>query len=865
MAGKMVTVVGEDPATMLVMAGSGGGGEEKSGEGSDSVGGEAGGDIEEEDDGIVIDMEGISGAAGVAAREVLVDDPLFPSNPMDIKVDGEKTLRDKIEPLNDFWRTRADGSHAAAQRRLFELMPELRQGAFVVDSPDPITPSDSVPHDSADVLNHKRLIVELKKAGPLRFYRSTDSKSSPSEKAEVRNLGRGILERWSREQRVFLQVPPSGMSHDCMVDLALGCPRIFDLRFSFKNLGLGYLDKLVSLYPQISVSFQIIFSHLAQHILTKNDKFYREAYVLRQVSTILAGRAGGADRLSSEETELVGFFVRKFCRGESFSTDEMKKMEDFDKKIYGAEDASIAETERWQRPLRMLAPSLALVDRFSDTKKVKEFIDARLSLLLPTKKGLSCKNLVKERKAELPKLRKVVQEDFITLDLIAFARAHGVYEQYKDIFEAIAWYRQLQFFIDFHLAPDAPNRLVTPLLQLISSVFEKKNRKVIDGREQRVSDEDLQGITVSSFGCGTKLFEKILLGMRPLEIKRIDAVDKHEIVGEQNAWDKIEEVGPKFRAVSVPVPSVPEGEKSPEFIERTLGVLPAADVVIAADSLHETSDPRANLIKLFRDKAKDGKYLYVSDPVHCVAGDAHTTETLGLYDNTNFLASMLALEGFLEILSYLSAIGAEVVDKKVVFPNAGYGDGFARLEFVLRKLPAEKIPYNIPVGRDAKKGIFLDFDEEIFEIFPLNLIPEDQRRRVLGFIGPGFSQENSLRRIEFADVRSFVIARVLNLGDVPVTNTGEKIRGAIRGAFGFPGARGSFRGHPGVKKYLIENRCFPYPVEELLRVAGEQNDELRTRNRMAADVIALRNLLVQYFEIDITYALRKTSGWEYFV
>ena len=706
------------------------------------------------------------------------------ANPLDIVIDG-KTLRERFTILDNFWKNCLPPSHTAAQLRLVRLLPELGEGG-----------------SESDPFNPKNVIEDLRAINPIVFYSSTkpEGECTTVEAEAFNKLAENILNRWRREDRLFLKVPPfRHMTTPTITDLALRCPRTincnFDISPGLGTVDLGDSDRMAA----VALRRQAIFSHLSQHALSikdteKYEPLHREAYMLAQAATLAGDQSG----------------------------------------------YTIAQPGRKEG---MFAPSLAFVDRFKDDKeKAKSFINARLALLLPTRKGAADQSLVTEERTEdghyRVKFKDVVQEDFITLDLISFAKEVGVWEEYKDVFDALYYYRQRQFIVDdFHLASttkDKDRMLLMDLLKLVTA-----------------ENGGCQKPSLASFGCGQGLFEKLLMAHG--DVDSVIAVDKHP-----GKRAKIERAGPKFKIIFVPERYQKKDSKA--FMRTTLGCLSPANIVVAADSLHETDNPKAYFIEIFKEEVRPRDYLYVSDPVHCTAVEDLTSDVLNRFDGTPYLSSMISLEDYLDILAYLRAVGGEVVARTIV--PFGYGDTFIRISLVIKKLPKEQIPYYIPQGPEINKQKPIVVDEDIFEVFPFNLISQDQRDTVLNFTGRGFATSLS-RPILFSEVRAFVISRLLKFLP-PVGASG--IRRNTKDSVDWEVSRyKSFRSHPGVKKYLREKKCYPYPIDDLLRFSGDPEDELRTRNRIAADVIALRGLLRDVAQTDISGKLRELPSWELFV
>jgi len=503
------------------------------------------------------------------------------------------------------------------------------------------------------------------------------------------------------------------------------------------------------------------------------------------------------------------------------------------------------------------APSLLLFPPGTDPSIIDSYIKCNLSLIFPDNGREDRESFGTEPSA------CCVQEDFITMDLMILADRFGLFENpkykkdYRELFNALGLYRKMQYVKHYHSDAEAsrdPDKTRVPLLNFVQRLFEKRQGKPI---------------TVSSLGHGDGVLERLMMESGSIGIltavdidpnARFDQTDvrqkyngnyRETIVGvsdklERNSatgsMDSVTGTGSIYR-------------ESPDVRRRVMDSLQEADVVVAADVLHETSDPYAYIRGLW-DKVAPGGYLYIVDPIHCEAVDEVTKMSVNNYDRTKWAASMLPLEDHFNMIGGLKMMGAIIKNISVVPGTyAGYNDSYSRVTIVLKKpaiLPRKPgeyrgVDYDMPYERSLE-----DWDkelqrvEDIFEVWPLSTITSaTQRQRLLETLNnnvrnctvgdlkaPGFGIDPATGRfsMKYKDVKKEVIKWL-----IPVHEVYGYI---VQHGWHREPRRGQCKAY---ERYVVA--AMPYPLEKIRRSFGEIPPEILSKNHLAGEVRALESLL----------------------
>ncbi|PIZ75479.1 hypothetical protein COY05_03905 [Candidatus Peregrinibacteria bacterium CG_4_10_14_0_2_um_filter_38_24] len=481
-------------------------------------------------------------------------------------------------------------------------------------------------------------------------------------------------------------------------------------------------------------------------------------------------------------------------------------------------------------------PSGALFSksRGGDQMDARVFIKVMLSLLLPDKAQEGA-----ELFDEKGDLHDVVQEEFVLIDLMGLAEKMEIYEEFEEVFAAIFKLRHRNFTNRFHLSSSFGTNKGRRRMSLLDLINIKK-------------EYSRKPVKVFSLGHGDGFLEKELLKLREegedgeALVSEVTGVDLH-------SGDDLEAVETDSFGGNGKLVKVARGEnKDKDRIQRVFDQLEGqADIGVAADSLHETENPFAYMMKMY-DKIKPGGFLYVTDPIHCEATDKMTRVDLNSFDNTRHPSSMLSLEQYFEIIGYLTMKGAKIYDISITPGTyAGYNDTFWRVILSIRKpdleatdlVKRDSAPYRLPIENIDWNGD-VDSNEDIFKIWPFSCVREEDREKVLSKMGGNFG--------------------------VDKTGEGGNKKKITFGKAKFEAIRLLAGGDEGRANALVHEKS-PYGsvLEKLfahLR-GGDENDKFIDRalenfNHFAGEVFAIISLLKTECGIDISQKICEVPGWE---
>lgn len=609
------------------------------------------------------------------------------------------------------------------------------------------------------------------------FYSSLEPEVDEGESSQLlkQSLRRGIYNEWRQSRDILTRPDLQHVASYCTnLDLALNCPRVLSGVEGLKALGTWGVTNFDAVEALRYQTMFCLASHRAFKMPPKKGQgYHRQAYMLAQIAAVIGGEVG-------------------------------------------------AYAEIPPRNVSLPAPSLALDLDDCTKEEMRSFIDARISLLLPDR-GV---NLILTAAGD--SARRVVQESMVSSDIIALSKKVGLYDEYKAIFDALFYLRQVQFFETFHFHPETPDTRRWSLADVFKNYFERNSKLP----------------AVGSFGSGKNcLMEQEIMRRGWAEYAR--AVDKDDgTTGDTEA--AFSGGGVDFKSYGIKGMNLEDKKIADELREKVLNNLGGSDVIVAADSLHETDHPRQYLADLYLKALNDGGYLYVSDPIHCVAVDGVTQITLNHFDNTRHPSSMLSLEDYLEVIWYLKIKGAIVESISVVpSPFAGYGDEYWRLNFTLHKpISGTTLDYEIPGESIEKSKDVLTSDEQIFKIWPFSLINEDERGVLLQVIG---KEKWKDKGVALRDVRAWVI-RELTLAD-----EFQEIKGDLKRV---------------LQRRRKKHEPFP-SANDLLKKVGLKDPRMVCRNRAAAQAMLLTNLFEgneDLMTVDLRGLIRKnTPGWKFFL
>jgi hypothetical protein len=491
-------------------------------------------------------------------------------------------------------------------------------------------------------------------------------------------------------------------------------------------------------------------------------------------------------------------------------------------------------------------PAIAL--RFFEEKesreRVDEYIRANLSLILPNKEG--GRKFIDETNDDM---RLMTNEDMILMNLMVLAEESGLYEKYKDIFRAIYYYRRLQNVRGFQWDPRKitldPDPACVPLKDLVEG-YRKEHGKAP---------------TVLSFGYGDGMLEGFLLSRKaedqsPL-VEQITGVeidinrefgDGPTVICEGRMVKII--FGVKDRIIR----QDRYWHEDPALMDEIMEYLSKADIVIANDSLHETSRPLHYAVSLYEKVNPEG-YFYFTEPDHSEAIDAVTHVSQHPYDRTRWQDSMVPYEAYLNLAHWLTNVegafnNADESESNSPGLYAGNNDTYARRRWAFLKPrdPSSHAAYQFPNEATLWEKV-VENDSQIFEMWPLKLVPERDRAELLRKMvermrqRPEFRERESLvlinpetPDIEFEDLKRRLIEMLISPREVDAY--GGNYEEAYRRRLG------SRSPYPKIEKMVMDT-------------AGGRRIDVILQNHVAGEVLVLRDLVREIAGINLPLG----PGW----
>ena len=477
-----------------------------------------------------------------------------------------------------------------------------------------------------------------------------------------------------------------------------------------------------------------------------------------------------------------------------------------------------------------------------DKECVDKYIIANLSLIFPDKgsgKGFADK--------ENGQMRLMTNEDMVFMNLMVLAQEYGLYEKYRDIFKAVFYYRRFQNVRAFQWDPKKLTLDNDPARVSLKSLFEGYHNQHHKAPE------------VLSFGFGDGMLEEFLLSRKAPDgtalVKRVTGaeVDSDRDFNEgstatESADGRMAKLTFGVRDKIIKREGPWNYSEDPTFREEMMLHLPDADIVLATDSLHETSAPTQYAISLW-EKVRRGGYLYVTDPVHSVALDDVTHEASHPYDKTKWQDSMMSLEIYYNLIDWLTSVeGAfnSPEDSERISSGmfAGNNDTYWRECVVFEKPadPTSHIAYRVPDEGDLWDKIVAD-DSQIFEMWPFSLVKAEQRNRVLEMLVDKMKQRSDVKNrqslvldsngspdIKFRDLKKMLIKLLVSEEEVRDVGGDPEYAYRIR----------------------VAGRV-PYPkVGTMIQVtAGGKRPDLIFQNHLAGEVRALADLVLESARLEL--------------
>ncbi|MFA6917930.1 MAG: hypothetical protein WC285_03815 [Candidatus Gracilibacteria bacterium] len=458
--------------------------------------------------------------------------------------------------------------------------------------------------------------------------------------------------------------------------------------------------------------------------------------------------------------------------------------------------------------------------------QAREFISMNLSLIFPDKDGNQGFT-----DSENGKMRFMANEDMIIMNLMVLAKDFGLYDEFEEIFKAMHYYRRIQNIRGFHWEPENltkdPGSQKTTLKWIVGEINKSKKPPV-----------------VVTFGPGDGLLEAFLLSRtnKNEKVEKIYGID----VDYDSDKDRREEsgdgrmvklvIGVKRFIRQDPARGFVEDDDMIGHIKTRMAEegIPKGDLVIATDCLHETSKPKP-YGDMFFSFVKEGGWMYLSDPAYSETVDNVTPEALHKYDKTRWRGSMMCIEDLFDLLDWYIRVrgGFSPASFLRIAPGeaAGNNDAFSRFAVAIHKKPGDTPSYPLPAAEIAEWSKDVENDEAIFNVWPLNLVPEHRREDLLKALikrmkrNPKFTSTESLMRspsggkIQFKELKKTLIEKVVDIGS-----------GGDEGA---------------IAKQRLES-TLPFPKDKtMLRAFGATgtDSDLSFRNFKAAEVRVIISLV----------------------
>lgn len=321
-----------------------------------------------------------------------------------------------------------------------------------------------------------------------------------------------------------------------------------------------------------------------------------------------------------------------------------------------------------------------------------------ISQLLPP--GISLRDFMKiDLDLDSP-IPPIPQEDFITKDLIVFAKITGIYRTYKPFFDKLYRHRIYQFIQNVHLNGHDPEKEDIPeqvknIADCCRKFFEKHGRKPV----------------LASLGCGDAILEKYLM-----EKGLVDKVIGVDITTRSGRVEREDQ----FKKILIQKSGLAEEELMQKVIESL--ALEDADITLFGDSLHHTPHPQA-YVKEVLARMSQG-YIIISEPF-CLGKGTLIRESLFPLDSTEYPESMLGLETHQELINSYIKEGVKVAHGRMIpCTHAGLNDGYYRIYVILEILPAEKASLMETPAWDFKDAEgYSDIVDPIYELVdePVNI------------------------------------------------------------------------------------------------------------------------------------------------
>lgn len=743
----------------------------------------------------------------------------------DITPEGEDTsYKDRVRDLDRFYASERVLSHKEAVAALMEMVPKMqdiidvaKESAYYSEECAERADVFFDEEDEGAVIDLRDLLFGLIPHESVYSTREVLSKSGDRGKLEmIRALNRKVAGEFARKRYPFLRVPAALADSRLGVKTALKCPRAIGSDQKLSEFGIP--DE--ALCPEGALLYQLVFLRAAKKASAKRDG-YRWAYSAAQIGASLSQREGREASIPPT--------------GRLFKAPSLNLFSELEKGLDSKEE---------------------IPDEVK--KKIRTYIDAMLSLIMPDKE-------VEKSFLESGHCRAFVQEDFISVDLMALAQKYSLYSEYENVFKALFRVRQAAYLKAQHLKSySGADSAEDP---------ERERQSLVDVIERFVAEHGRKP-RVASIGYGDGFLEQILLKKGLVEsLEAVDLMNSEERVAGQQVY-----ADGKSYVAKVEVPRTkkilvkgPDGVRRIGYFHRVcpgedddstridrvfdcFGTLGRPDIVVCADVLHETEAPYA-YAKRAMDLAEYG--LYYTDPIRCRATDGLSEVSTWPFDGTRHPASMLPFEDHGDLIAH-QTLRRGKMDYLGVSPYS-YNDTAWRISVFLEKLPpSTPVDYQLPSEQIDWDQPLLS-DEEIFQVWPLSLVPEEERETVVLTLNATTFMDFSSVKIDGGPMKFGHIKRCIAKW---LLSASCRAHDRVGGGSQFSG---TFFEWENFETDRFIERVSPHG-EYLPRLLTKVGDDPRLRefNMYAGEAIAVACLLKEVFSINIEDGMRETPGWENF-
>ncbi|MCK9186547.1 hypothetical protein M0P48_03860 [Candidatus Gracilibacteria bacterium] len=532
-----------------------------------------------------------------------------------------------------------------------------------------------------------------------------------------------------------------------------------------------------------------------------------------------------------------------------------------------------------------LSPAVSAIEEYaggegSDKKKkdlAKQYIYSMLTLLISD-----------YSKLETPGARcEIAQEEFITAGLLELAKKYGIVRSdfgfdpkvsyhrelvgsgigtedqvhWQQVFDDLLLMRQIQYYQRVHLFSKSKHKEGRP--SILDEILAVVNDKIQKGQTCKNGGVH---VSMASLGNGNSLLERWLL--QKGVVSKIVGVDVSDMAGtgdrtETNLIDNGERGMAMGKFIVVDVNKIddktPEGRKKLE--DKVFGHFPrGVDLFTSFDSLHETPDPKRYLRRALCLVCPGGR-VYVIDPTRSDALDMDrmTERFIQPYDSSAYPHSMTSIESLFEVVGLFSLRGATVQHFGVTPPiYAGYNDSLSRAVYSLKNPESENDVLHALPEEDVEWEKEIENDNDIFSVWPLSVVSEESRHKVLevitGRVGGQIvdikikdEKSGEDRKIKMSEVKHIVLKWL-----IPEAEVKDK----------FSGRTWNEMEEDSVADAVSESAPYSKSIVKAYVDNFGPDSDFAKFNHYAGEARALIKALISIVGVEVADGVRKTSkGW----